>query len=304
MKAVVVHEFGNSDVLRLEELPDPVPGVNEVIVESPRRRSTTSTSTCARASRASRSSCRTRSASSRSAGSRPSARASRAGRSATGSRLYLIATCGDCVYCRSGRESLCTAPDWFIGMGTGGAYAEQVPCKASQLIPIPDGVTDVEAAASNIAFGTAWHMLDHARPAPARRDRARQLGRQRDRLGGGAGREARRRHRDRHLEQGRQAGEGRRARPRRRDQLHDAGRRRGGDARHRRPRRRRRLRALSAASSSRGARLAGEGRPARDLRRPRGRGRAVRHHPVLPPRSSGSSARSSSTGARSRRAST
>ena len=32
-------------------------------------------------------------------------------------------------------------------------------CKASQLIRIPDGVTDVEAAASNIAFGTAWHML-------------------------------------------------------------------------------------------------------------------------------------------------
>ena len=44
-------------------------------------------------------------------------------------------------------------------MGTGGAYAEQVRCKASQLIPIPDGVTDVQAAASNIAFGTAWHML-------------------------------------------------------------------------------------------------------------------------------------------------
>jgi NADPH:quinone reductase-like Zn-dependent oxidoreductase len=33
VKAVVVHEFGNSDVLRLEELPDPVPGVNEVIVD-------------------------------------------------------------------------------------------------------------------------------------------------------------------------------------------------------------------------------------------------------------------------------
>ncbi|MDH5332988.1 MAG: zinc-binding dehydrogenase, partial [Thermoleophilia bacterium] len=29
----------------------------------------------------------------------------------------------------------------------------------SQLIPIPDGVSDVEAAAAHIAFGTAWHML-------------------------------------------------------------------------------------------------------------------------------------------------
>ena len=44
-------------------------------------------------------------------------------------------------------------------MGSGGGYAEKVTCKPSQLIRIPDGVTDVEAAAANIAFGTAWHML-------------------------------------------------------------------------------------------------------------------------------------------------
>jgi NADPH:quinone reductase-like Zn-dependent oxidoreductase len=54
--------------------------------------------------------------------------------------VYLIATCGSCLYCRTGRESLCTAPDWFIGMGTGGGYAERLVCKASQLIPT-DGVT-------------------------------------------------------------------------------------------------------------------------------------------------------------------
>ncbi len=72
---------------------------------------------------------------------------------------YLVAVCGSCRYCRTGRESLCTAPAWFISMGSGGAYAEKLVCKATQLIRVPDGVTDVEAAASHIAFGTAWHML-------------------------------------------------------------------------------------------------------------------------------------------------
>ena len=33
MKAVVFREFGNADVLRVEELPDPTPGAGEVLVE-------------------------------------------------------------------------------------------------------------------------------------------------------------------------------------------------------------------------------------------------------------------------------
>ena len=55
-------------------------------------------------------------------------------------------------------------------MGSGGAYAEKIACKTSQLIRIPDGVTDVEAAAGLIAFGTAWHMLiTRAASVPGRR---------------------------------------------------------------------------------------------------------------------------------------
>jgi NADPH:quinone reductase-like Zn-dependent oxidoreductase len=73
--------------------------------------------------------------------------------------VYLEAVCGACTYCRSGRESLCTAPSWFVGFGSSGAYAEKVLCKQSQLIRVPDVVSDVDAAAGLIAFGTAWHML-------------------------------------------------------------------------------------------------------------------------------------------------
>ena len=77
---------------------------------------------------------------------------------------------GRAVYCRTGRESLCTAPDWFIGMGSGGAYAEMIACKASQLIRIPDGVTDVEAAA---ALDRVRNRLAHAGHARASSDPGR-----------------------------------------------------------------------------------------------------------------------------------
>ena len=72
-------------------------------------------------------------------------------------------------------------------------------------------MSDVEAAASNIAFGTAWHMLVTRAKLRRGRDGARQLRRQRDRLGGRPGREARGRVRDRDLEPRRQAGEGERS---------------------------------------------------------------------------------------------
>ena len=159
MKAVVFHEFGSTDVLRVEELPDPVPGAGQVVVD-------------VTATALNHLDVDVREGISRfpvtfphTAGVEPVGRIAAVGEGvvgwAVGDRVavYLIATCGSCVYCLTGRESLCTAPDWFIGMGSGGAYAEKIACKTSQLIRIPDGVTDVEAAAGLIAFGTAWHML-------------------------------------------------------------------------------------------------------------------------------------------------
>ena len=159
MKAVVFHEFGHADVLRIEELPDPTPGPGEVVVD-------------VTASALNHLDVDVREGVSRFPiefphilGVEPVGRIAALGEGVDGWQvgdrvaIYLIATCGTCVYCRTGRESLCTAPHWFVGMGSGGAYAERVICKTSQLVRIPDGVTDVEAAASNIAFGTAWHML-------------------------------------------------------------------------------------------------------------------------------------------------
>ena len=67
---------------------------------------------------------------------------------------YLLATCGVCRYCRTGRESLCVTPVF-----AGGGYAEYTAVLASQLVRLPEGIPDVEAAATQISFATAWHML-------------------------------------------------------------------------------------------------------------------------------------------------
>ena len=158
MKAVVFHEFGGLDVLRVEEVDDPRPGPGEVLIEIAAARSTTSTSTSARASRASRSSRRSSSASRSSAGS------SELGEGVdgwdVGDRVmpYLMDTCGGCRYCRTGRESLCLAPG-FISFSTSGGYAEKLVCPVGHLIRIPDELSDEDAAALQVAFGTAWHML-------------------------------------------------------------------------------------------------------------------------------------------------
>lgn len=159
MHAVVFHEFGHSDVLRLEELPDPEPGPGEVLVD-------------VTATALNHLDVDVREGTSRFPvelphvpGVEPVGRIAALGDGVEGWRVgdrvavYLIATCGSCRYCVTGRESLCISPDWFVGMGSPGAYAERVTCKTKQLIRIPDGVSDVEAAAANIAFGTAWHML-------------------------------------------------------------------------------------------------------------------------------------------------
>ena len=159
MKAVVFHEFGNCDVLHVEELPDPTAGPGEVIVD-------------VTASALNHLDIDVREGVSRFPvdfphvlGVEPAGRISELGAGVEGWNVgdrvsaYLIATCGSCLYCRTGRESLCIAPAWFISMGSGGAYAERMTCKVSQLIRVPDEVSDVEAAATNIAFGTAWHML-------------------------------------------------------------------------------------------------------------------------------------------------
>jgi propanol-preferring alcohol dehydrogenase len=54
-------------------------------------------------------------------------------------------TCGQCKYCRAGRENLCDFPR-FTGYTLDGGYAEFVVADQRYCFPIPEGYSDAEAA--------------------------------------------------------------------------------------------------------------------------------------------------------------
>ena len=54
-------------------------------------------------------------------------------------------TCGECLFCRSGRENLCDRAR-FTGFHLDGGYAEWVVADERFCFPIPDGFGDLEAA--------------------------------------------------------------------------------------------------------------------------------------------------------------
>ena len=158
VKAVRFHEFGGLDVLRLEEVPDPVPARGQVLLDIT-------------ASALNHLDVDIREGVSRFPVEPPFipgvevvGRIAELGEDVEGWQVgdrvmaLLMDTCGECEFCRTGRESLCTAAG-FISFSTSGGYAERLACSARQLLRIPDGLDDEAAAALQIAFGTAWHML-------------------------------------------------------------------------------------------------------------------------------------------------
>lgn len=67
-------------------------------------------------------------------------------------------SCGRCAACLAGADNRCPHYDVF-GYQSPGGYAELVAAPAANLIPIPDHLDFVTAAAFPLTFVTAWHML-------------------------------------------------------------------------------------------------------------------------------------------------
>jgi NADPH:quinone reductase-like Zn-dependent oxidoreductase len=67
-------------------------------------------------------------------------------------------SCGSCTFCLSGRDTFCREYR-VLGTREDGTYAEFVKLPAANVVPIPDGLSFVEAAAVPLVFLTAWHML-------------------------------------------------------------------------------------------------------------------------------------------------
>lgn len=67
-------------------------------------------------------------------------------------------SCGTCAACAQGRDNLCTRYD-VLGLMSDGGYAELVAVPVENLVPIPEHIGFIEAAAFPLTFLTAWHML-------------------------------------------------------------------------------------------------------------------------------------------------
>jgi NADPH:quinone reductase-like Zn-dependent oxidoreductase len=67
--------------------------------------------------------------------------------------------CGVCRKCLLGEDNVCEVRYQILGETTAGGYAEFVKAPGSNAFPLPAGISFVEAAAVPLVFLTAWNML-------------------------------------------------------------------------------------------------------------------------------------------------
>lgn len=58
---------------------------------------------------------------------------------------WLYDTCGECEFCQHGEENLCPQAR-FTGFDVNGGFAEYMLAEAGFVLPLPDGIADVQAA--------------------------------------------------------------------------------------------------------------------------------------------------------------
>ena len=86
----------------------------------------------------------------------------------TGDRVgipWLGHTCGECSYCREGKENLCDAPA-FTGYQINGGYAQYTVADADYCFALPDRYSDLEAAPLLCAGLIGYRSLRMAGEAP------------------------------------------------------------------------------------------------------------------------------------------
>ncbi len=68
-------------------------------------------------------------------------------------------SCGRCAACLSGHDNECPRYEVLGYRNHPGGYADYVAVPVQNLVPIPDEMSFVDAAAFPLTFLTAWHML-------------------------------------------------------------------------------------------------------------------------------------------------
>lgn len=80
----------------------------------------------------------------------------------------IFSTCRSCEFCVSGREQLCQAKE-VTGETVHGGYAEYMLAEADFTYPLPDGLSDVDAAPLLCPGLTAYGSVSKARLAPGKK---------------------------------------------------------------------------------------------------------------------------------------
>jgi propanol-preferring alcohol dehydrogenase len=76
--------------------------------------------------------------------------------------LHYNISCGDCYYCKTGKEQFCTTVK-MIGHHIDGGYAEYIALPARNAIALPDEISFEEGATLMCASATALHALRRGR---------------------------------------------------------------------------------------------------------------------------------------------
>lgn len=161
MRAIVIREPGPAEAaLRLETVPDPAPNLGQVVVEVAHCgvcfhdvvvRNGTLRAGIAMPLIPGHEVAGTVAAVGR------DVRAVRVGdRVATTQRSHV---CGQCRYCRDGREPLCAEAAFLGDAGLNGGYAEFVALDADAVVPVPDAVDLRHASVAACAIGTPFHAV-------------------------------------------------------------------------------------------------------------------------------------------------
>ncbi|MGL4560635.1 MAG: alcohol dehydrogenase catalytic domain-containing protein, partial [Afipia sp.] len=73
--------------------------------------------------------------------------------------MYGALTCGTCPACQAGRDNLCENVAGIMGFHVDGFARELMNLDERLVIPVPDSVSDRDAACAPIAYSTVQHML-------------------------------------------------------------------------------------------------------------------------------------------------
>ena len=160
MKAVVVTEFGEPEVLRLQTVRRPVPAPDEAVVQIK----------CCGVCHLDlilRSGMRSRVKLPRILGHELAAVIVEVGPNVDGFKpgdrvtSFNFQACGSCADCLRGRPSLCRQTQGDIGQTRDGGYAEYAALKISNLVKLPDGMPFESACLAACVFGPPYKAIRH-----------------------------------------------------------------------------------------------------------------------------------------------